>query len=188
MWFLEAIIVRRNFRPQSSQLAEPLWTAPGIKNGTSVRKPISTFKKKLRRGMNDRSFPQNSRKRGKSHHHCTWVKMSFLMIITAEGKISFLMKITAEGKISFLTTIYVKRMWSKSRFFMVITNILCADFCFWRPLLYISENIVPSGNFLDIWATCRFICPLLWPWVKYCLLRPFLHMDKVSCSFPISYG
>ena len=32
----------RNIRPQSSRLAEPLWTDPGVKNGTSVRELIST--------------------------------------------------------------------------------------------------------------------------------------------------
>ena len=31
-----------NTRPQSSQLAEPLWTDPGIKNGISVREQISS--------------------------------------------------------------------------------------------------------------------------------------------------
>ena len=33
-------------RPQSSQLATPLWTDPGFKNGIGVRKLISTLKKK----------------------------------------------------------------------------------------------------------------------------------------------
>ena len=33
-----------NIQPQSSQLAEPLWTDPGIKSGTSVCEPISTSK------------------------------------------------------------------------------------------------------------------------------------------------
>ena len=33
-----------NTRPQLSQLAEELWTDPGIKNGISVRKLISTKK------------------------------------------------------------------------------------------------------------------------------------------------
>ena len=32
----------RNIRPQSSRLAEPLWTDSGVKNGTSVRELIST--------------------------------------------------------------------------------------------------------------------------------------------------
>ena len=31
-----------NTRPQSSQLAEPLWTDPGLKSGISVRELIST--------------------------------------------------------------------------------------------------------------------------------------------------
>ena len=35
-----------NIRPQSSQLAEPLSTNPSIKSGISVRKQISTLKKK----------------------------------------------------------------------------------------------------------------------------------------------
>ena len=35
-----------NTQPQSSQLTEPLWTDPGLKNGISVRKLISTSKKK----------------------------------------------------------------------------------------------------------------------------------------------
>ena len=32
-----------NTQPQLSQLAEPLWTDPGLKNGISVHKQISTF-------------------------------------------------------------------------------------------------------------------------------------------------
>ena len=35
-----------NIRPCSSQLAEPLWTDPGIKSGISVCELISTSKKK----------------------------------------------------------------------------------------------------------------------------------------------
>ena len=35
-----------NIRPQSSQLAGPLWTDPGLKSGITVRKLISTLKKK----------------------------------------------------------------------------------------------------------------------------------------------
>ena len=34
-----------NNRPQSSQLAEPLWTDPGIKSGIDVRELIFTKKK-----------------------------------------------------------------------------------------------------------------------------------------------
>ena len=63
-----------NIRTQSSQLAEPLRTDPGIKSRVSGRELISTLKKrkkKRRREMNGRTFSQNSRKRGKSHyHHC----------------------------------------------------------------------------------------------------------------------
>ena len=59
-----------NTLSQSSQLAEPLWTDPGQKNKISVCKLISTFKKKkCRRGMNCRTFSQNPRTQGKSHHH-----------------------------------------------------------------------------------------------------------------------
>ena len=41
-------ILSGNIRPQSSQLAEPLWTNSGMKSGISVRELISTlhFKKK----------------------------------------------------------------------------------------------------------------------------------------------
>ena len=35
-----------NTQPRSSQLAEPLWTDPGLESGISVRKLISTSKKK----------------------------------------------------------------------------------------------------------------------------------------------
>ena len=35
-----------NIRPQSSQLAEPLWTDSGLKSRTSLRELISTLKKK----------------------------------------------------------------------------------------------------------------------------------------------
>ena len=35
-----------NTRPQSSQLAEPLWTDPCLNSGISVRELISTQKKK----------------------------------------------------------------------------------------------------------------------------------------------
>ena len=69
-----------NTRSQSSQLAEPLWTNPGVKSEISVRKLISTLKKQKqtqtnkqkntrRRGMNCRTFSRNPRMRGKSHHH-----------------------------------------------------------------------------------------------------------------------
>ena len=38
-----------NIRPQSSHLAEPLWTDPGIKSGNGVRELISTSKKKKKK-------------------------------------------------------------------------------------------------------------------------------------------
>ena len=53
----------RNIRPQSSQLAEPPWTYPGLKNGISLRELISTLImiiKKRRRGLNCRIFLPNS--------------------------------------------------------------------------------------------------------------------------------
>ena len=62
----------RNTRSQSSQLAEPLWTGPGLKSGVSLRELISTYKNKTKkrwRGTNCRTFSQNPRTRGKSHHH-----------------------------------------------------------------------------------------------------------------------
>ena len=39
-----------NTRSQSSQVAEPLWTDPGLKSGISVRELISTKKKKKNSG------------------------------------------------------------------------------------------------------------------------------------------
>ena len=77
-----------NTRPQSSQLAEPLWTGPGLKSEISVRELISTLKKKKkerRRGMNGRIFSQNPRKRGKSHYpraHLHVVGMLWFMPLT----------------------------------------------------------------------------------------------------------
>ena len=38
-----------NIRPQSSQLADPLWTDPGITSGISVRELISTENKEKER-------------------------------------------------------------------------------------------------------------------------------------------
>ena len=59
-----------NVRPQSSQLAEPLWTDAGLKSEISVRELISTLKnnnnnnkKPHRLGMNCRTFSQNPRTR-----------------------------------------------------------------------------------------------------------------------------
>ena len=62
-----------DIRPQSAQLAEPLWTDPCLKCRISVRELISTSKKKKKKkrrpGMNGRIFSQSPRKREKSHHH-----------------------------------------------------------------------------------------------------------------------
>ena len=41
----------RNFQPQSSQLAEPLWTDPGLTSGIGVRELISTLKKETQAGI-----------------------------------------------------------------------------------------------------------------------------------------
>ena len=62
-----------NTRSQSSQIAEPLWTDPGLKSGISLRGLISTFKKKKkkkkrRRGMNCQTFFQNPRARREKSH------------------------------------------------------------------------------------------------------------------------
>ena len=72
-------ILSGNIRPQSSQLAEPIWTDPCIKSGISVRVANLHFKKKKkkkkerkrkrRRGMNGRTFSKNPGARGKKHHH-----------------------------------------------------------------------------------------------------------------------
>ena len=59
-----------NTRSQSSQLAKPLWTDPGLKSGMSVRELISTLKKKKekkkrRRELNCWTFAQSPRHAGK---------------------------------------------------------------------------------------------------------------------------
>ena len=57
-----------NIRSQSSQLAEPLWTDPGLKSGISMRELISTLKKKKkrRRELYCQTFSQITRERNKS--------------------------------------------------------------------------------------------------------------------------
>ena len=51
-----------NTRPQSSQLAEPLWADPGVKGGISVLELASTLKNKKVQAGNDWSniLPQSS--------------------------------------------------------------------------------------------------------------------------------
>ena len=60
-----------NIQPQSSQLAEPLWTNPGLKSGISACEVIFTLKKtkQCRWVMNGWTFSQNLCKQGKTHHH-----------------------------------------------------------------------------------------------------------------------
>ena len=61
-----------NTRLQSSQLAEPLWTIPGIKRGLSVHTLISTLKKKKKKKKDAggewivEHSPNNTRTRGKA--------------------------------------------------------------------------------------------------------------------------
>ena len=45
-----------NTQLQSSQLAEPLWTNPGVKSGISVRKLISTLRKKEKKTQAGNEF------------------------------------------------------------------------------------------------------------------------------------
>ena len=55
---------------QSSQLAEPLWTDPGIESGNSVQELISTLKKEREKKVGVwmvEQSPQNSFKRGKNY-------------------------------------------------------------------------------------------------------------------------
>ena len=68
-----------NTRSQSSQVAEPLCTDPGLKSGISVRELISKLKKKLKKREKKSAggewivehSPKNPRTRWKSHyHHC----------------------------------------------------------------------------------------------------------------------
>ena len=62
-----------NTCPQLSQLAEPLWTDPGLKSAISVCELISTSKKKKKKkcrwGMNGQTLSQKPRKWKKSVHH-----------------------------------------------------------------------------------------------------------------------
>ena len=62
-----------NIWPQSSQLAEPLWTYPGINSGISVHKLIAPLKKKRSADgeINGRTFSQNHCKWEKSHHQAS---------------------------------------------------------------------------------------------------------------------
>ena len=73
-------------RPHSSQLAEPLWTDPGLKSGLSKYDLISTLKKTKKqrgRGMTCRTFSQTPRMRGKSQHHQDLI-MTIVMIESSD--------------------------------------------------------------------------------------------------------
>ena len=68
-----------NIRPQSSQLAEPLWTDPCIKIGIRVLVLISTLKKKgvggvgeAPAGIDSTNFSPISLYKSSQHHHCTF--------------------------------------------------------------------------------------------------------------------
>ena len=58
-----------NTRPQSYQLAEPLWTDPGITSGISVRELISTSKNKNKKARAENEWlnilPKSSQVRKK---------------------------------------------------------------------------------------------------------------------------
>ena len=63
-----------NTRSQSSGLAEPPWTGPGLKSRPSVSElisPLKKRKKKVQARTDSSNFPQNPGIRGKSHrrHH-----------------------------------------------------------------------------------------------------------------------
>ena len=60
-----------NARPQSSRLAEPLWTDAGLKSGIGVRELVSTQKKNKNKGhagIDPSSLAKNPCLRRKSHH------------------------------------------------------------------------------------------------------------------------
>ena len=54
---------------QSSQLAEPLWTDPGLKSGISVHDLISSLKKKVQKGNELLNVSKNPCKENSHHHH-----------------------------------------------------------------------------------------------------------------------
>ena len=61
-----------NTRSQSSQLAKPLRTDPGLKSGISVRELISTKKKKKKSQAGNElsnSLPKSSHAKNHHHHH-----------------------------------------------------------------------------------------------------------------------
>ena len=65
-----------NTRPQSSPIAEPLWTDPGLKSGISVREIISTLKKKQAGNEVSNILPKSTHARKSTT--CTLASQSFL--------------------------------------------------------------------------------------------------------------
>ena len=62
--------VTGNTRPQSSQLAKPLWTDPSLKSGINVRELTSTLKKKACAGNKwSNILPKSSQAREKTPQH-----------------------------------------------------------------------------------------------------------------------
>ena len=60
-------MVSGDIRPQSSQVAEPLWSDPSIKSGISMRELIPTLKKKAQVGNEESNIlPKSSQARKKS--------------------------------------------------------------------------------------------------------------------------
>ena len=101
-----------NAQRQSSQLAEPLWTDPGLKSGISVHDLISTSRnnnKKRRRGINCRPFSQNPLTRGKSH------------LTTKHNELLFFLRVTSSG------TWPLKKKKKPSRLFHTLTGRYTAD-------------------------------------------------------------
>ena len=78
-----------NTHPQLSQLAEPLWTDPGIKSGISMCKIISTSKQQQKRrwGMSGQTFSQNPHKGGRSHQRTRRSVQFLCQTGTAENKV-----------------------------------------------------------------------------------------------------
>ena len=80
-----------NTRSQSSQLAEPPWTDPGLNSGISLYELISTLKKKkkCRWGMNCGTFSQCPRIQGKSCQKAFLFGLSWIVHIVPDNPCNF---------------------------------------------------------------------------------------------------